>query len=158
MGVSSCNVSLNLFYQFQNYVVQFSLGLPVTKYALCIAASNIYSESMEKKSGVGEDGRRSSLGMKIDRRNDDSILPAIPLVQKNACIDHAAARVTETLINLTLETVVSRKDVASEDSLARVDIFCRNLAARDIHQMDRVGVVDGKLKVIKPRNELPPFR
>ena len=133
-------------------MVQFSLGLPVTNNALCIAASKFYSESMEKKSGVGEDGRRSSLGMKIDRRSDGSILSAIPLVQKVAYIDHAA-QVTETLRNLTLETIVSRKDVASEDLLARADIFCCNLAARDIHEMDRVEVVDGKLKVKKPRNE-----
>ena len=117
-----------------------------------IAASNIYSESMESKRDIGADGLRSSLGFRIDRINSDSILPSIPLVRKVACIDHCAARVTETLINLTLETVVSRKDVASEESLAGVDIFCRNLAARDIHQMDRVGVVDGKLKVTaKPR-------
>lgn len=103
---------------------------------------------MEDKKTVGPDGKRSSLGIMIDRVNTESIIPSIPLVQKVACIDHCAARVTEILINRTLEIVVSRKDISSEDCLARVDLFCRNLIARDIHQMDRVDVIDGKLKVI----------
>ena len=94
-----------------------------------IVASKIYSESMESKRDIGADGLRSSKGFRIYRINSDSILPFIPLVRKVACIDHCAARVTETLINLTLETVVSKKDEASEDILAGVDILCRNLAA-----------------------------
>ena len=137
----SCAVSM--------YILMNCIG---KNYFNFIVASNIYSESMESKRDIGADGLQSSIGFRIYRINSESISPFIPLVRKVACIDHCAARVTETLINLTLETVVSRKDVASEESLAGVDIFCRNLAARDIHQMDRVGVVDGKLKVTaKPR-------
>ena len=101
---------------------------------------------MEDKKTVGPGGKRSSLGIMIDRVNTESIIPSIPLVQKVACIDHCAARVTEILSNRTLEIVVSRKDISSEDCLARVDLFCRNLIVRDIHQMDRVDVIDGKLK------------
>ena len=94
-----------------------------------IVTSNIYSESMESKRDIGADGLQSSIGFRIYRINSESISPFIPLVRKVACIDHCAARVTETLINMTLETVVSKKDVASEEFLAGVDILFRNLAA-----------------------------
>ena len=38
------------------------------------------------------------------------------------------------IIYLTLKTIVSRKDVAFENSLTMVDIFYRNLVARDIRR------------------------
>ena len=110
---------------------------------------------MEHKDAVGVDGRRLSLDLTINRVNSFSPLPSISLVNKVACIDHCAARVAETLIQLTLTTVVQRKDVSSEDTLARADKFCQNLSARDVFQVDsRADIIDGKLKVMSAAFEI----
>lgn len=112
-----------------------------------VIESNIYSVTSEDKTLVGPDGKRSSLEIQIDRQNPDSLLSAIPLVNKVTCIDHAAARVAEKLINLTLDHLIDQKDINSEASTTRIENFCSNLKRRDISQMDRVAVVNGKLQV-----------
>lgn len=63
------------------------------------------------------------------------------------CIDHAASRIAEKLINITLGLIMEMYSTQPEEAIARVKNFCYNLAERDVHQAHRIEIVQGKLKV-----------
>ena len=103
---------------------------------------------MEDKDVTGADGLRSSMNMSINRCNPDSLLPSIPLIRKVMCIDHAAARVAEKLINLTLDTIVDETSVKVKgDVMWRVDLFCDRLRQRDV-LTGHIDIVNGKVQVL----------
>lgn len=113
-----------------------------------LLGSNIYSELSENKDATGPDGRRSTLGISINRQNPDTLLPAIPLTHKVICIDHAASRIAEKLINVTLTVLMELYSTQPDEAVVRVKNFCCNLQERDVHQAHRIEIVGGKLKVI----------
>lgn len=102
----------------------------------------------ERKKETGPSGRRSELNIAIDRENTDSLLPAIPLVNKVMCIDHCAGRVAEKLIRLTLEAIMSTIYSTDRDkAMEYISNFITNLTDRDVPQASRIEIVDHKIKV-----------
>lgn len=102
----------------------------------------------ERKSETGPSGRRSELNIAIDRENTESLLSAIPLVNKVMCIDHCAGRVAEKLIRLTLEAIMGTIYSTDKDkAMEYISNFITNLTDRDVPQASRIEIVDHKMKV-----------
>lgn len=125
MQTNGSKVFLSVDSEFEDAVLGGKLG------ALTKDGFNLWMDYDISTKGLYDHttGKRSTLGLKIDREHNKSLVPSIKTIDICPCVDHGLARMVETLIKLLVTSLMQLSAVDCSSGRQRQNAAIAHLEA-----------------------------